>query len=165
MRHRVAIALAPAAHSKLLVADEPTTSLEVTIQAQILDLLAANRQRTGMAILLVTYNLGWVGHLADRILVMYAGQIAATGPAEEVLRFLRHSYTRSLMRSVPQLDADVERLSSIPGSVPQLGFWPEGCRFHPRCGQAREASGVVVPGLERVSSSTRHDVRCPFWGE
>lgn len=165
MQQRVAIALALAAHPKLLVADEPTTALDVTIQAQILDLLGAIRRETRMAILLITHNLGLVSTFADRVLVMYAGQIVEAGPAEEVLRNPRHPYTRALIRSVPQLNATAERLPSIPGSVPQLGAWPEGCRFQPRCSQAREACATAQPGLERVSTSTVHDVRCPFWKE
>lgn len=163
MQQRVAIALALAARPKLLVADEPTTALDVTIQAQILELLGAIRRRNRMAILLITHNLGLVGTFADRVLVMYAGQIVEAGPAGEVLRNPRHPYTRALLRSVPRLDADVERLPSIPGSVPRLGAWPKGCRFHPRCSQAREACGTAVPGLERVTDSPAHEVRCPFW--
>lgn len=165
MQQRVAIALALAAQPKLLVADEPTTALDVTIQAQVLGLLDAIRRQTRMAILLITHNLGLVGALADRVLVMYAGQIVEAGPTTEVLRHPGHPYTRALIRSVPRLSADVGRLSSIPGSVPRLGAWPKGCRFHPRCSQAREACRTDGPALERVSLSTPHDVRCPFWKE
>src|SRR5579859_7672247 len=133
MQQRVMIAMALASEPKLLVADEPTTALDVTIQAQILDLLRDLKQRLGMAILLITHNLGIVGDMADRVAVMYAGQIVELAPAKELLRRPLHPYTKALMNSVPKLRGTVERLPSIAGNVPRLGNFPPGCRFAPRC--------------------------------
>src|SRR5580658_4520492 len=121
MQQRVMIAMALASEPKLLVADEPTTALDVTIQAQILDLLSELKQRLGMAILLITHNLGIVGDMADRVAVMYAGQIVELSPARELLRRPLHPYTRALMNSVPKLRGDADRLSAIPGNVPRIG--------------------------------------------
>jgi oligopeptide/dipeptide ABC transporter ATP-binding protein len=163
MQQRVAIAMALAARPKLLIADEPTTALDVTIQAQILDLLRELQGQLGMSILLITHNLGIVGGIADRLLVMYAGQIVEAGPAAEVLARPKHPYTQCLIRSVPSLDADVERLTAIPGAVPRLGAWPGGCRFHPRCPVARETCGQQEPRLEPAAEGIRHEVRCPHW--
>ena len=127
------IAMALASEPKLLVADEPTTALDVTIQAQILELLHDLKQRLGMAILLITHNLGIVGDMADRVAVMYAGQIVELSPAKELLRQPLHPYTKALMNSVPKLHGDANRLSAIPGNVPRIGNFPPGCRFAPRC--------------------------------
>src|SRR5438128_188388 len=133
MQQRVMIAMALASEPKLLVADEPTTALDVTIQAQILDLLRELKQRLRMSILLITHNLGIVGDIADRVAVMYAGQIVELAPALELLSRPFHPYTRALMDSVPKLGRDARRLTSIAGNVPQLNALPSGCRFHPRC--------------------------------
>jgi oligopeptide/dipeptide ABC transporter ATP-binding protein len=136
MQQRVMIAMALASEPKLLVADEPTTALDVTIQAQILDLLRELKQRLGMAILLITHNLGIVGDMADRVAVMYAGQVVEMAPARELLRRPMHPYTKALMSSVPKLQGGMERLSAIPGNVPRIGNFPPGCRFYPRCPSA-----------------------------
>lgn len=163
MQQRVMIAMALASQPKLLVADEPTTALDVTIQAQILDLLRDLKQRTGMAILLITHNLGLVSEIADRVAVMYAGQIVEEAPARELLSHPRHPYTRALMDSVPELGRDVTRLKAIAGSVPQLGAWPTGCRFHPRCPKATEACTQHNPELSPVESvGSSRLVRCPY---
>src|ERR1700690_3607153 len=138
MQQRVMIAMALASEPKLLVADEPTTALDVTIQAQILDLLSELKQRLGMAILLITHNLGIVGDMADRVAVMYAGQIVELAPAKELLRRPLHPYTKALMASVPKLHGTADRLSAIPGNVPRIGNFPPGCRFAPRCPIARQ---------------------------
>ena len=137
MQQRVMIAMALASHPKLLIADEPTTALDVTIQAQIIELLLGLKRQFGMAILLITHNLGVVGDLADRAAVMYAGRIVESGPAAQLLRAPLHPYTRALIDSVPEIGANVARLKTIPGTVPQLGAWPSGCRFHPRCSKAQ----------------------------
>jgi oligopeptide/dipeptide ABC transporter ATP-binding protein len=169
MQQRVMIAMALASQPRLLVADEPTTALDVTIQAQILDLLQDLKQRTGMAILLITHNLGLVSEIADRVAVMYAGQIVEEAPAHELLRRPLHPYTRALMESVPELGRDVERLRAIPGNVPQLGAWPSGCRFHPRCPVARSecASNTIglAPALDApdLGMGLNRKVRCPYW--
>ena len=159
MQQRVMIAMAIASHPKLLVADEPTTALDVTIQAQIIELLSDLRRRLGMAILLITHNLGIVGDLADDLAVMYAGQIVETGPVRDVLRSPLHPYTKALIKSVPKLGASTDRLTAIPGAVPTLGAFPSGCRFHPRCDEARPTCSSVTPDLE---SRDDRQVRCPF---
>jgi oligopeptide/dipeptide ABC transporter ATP-binding protein len=150
MQQRVMIAMALASEPKLLVADEPTTALDVTIQAQILDLLRELKQRLGMAILLITHNLGIVGDMADRVAVMYAGQIVELAPARELLRRPFHPYTRALMNSVPKLAGDADRLSAIPGNVPRIGNFPPGCRFFPRCPSARPECEKTAPELVEV---------------
>ena len=161
MQQRVMIAMALASEPKLLVADEPTTALDVTIQAQILELLRDLKQRLGMAILLITHNLGIVGDMADRVAVMYAGQIVELAPARELLRRPLHPYTRALMNSVPKLQGNADRLSTIPGNVPRLGSFPAGCRFAPRCPIARPECSENVPELVEVEPG--RFVRCPFW--
>jgi len=161
MQQRVMIAMALASEPKLLVADEPTTALDVTIQAQILDLLSELKQRLGMAILLITHNLGIVGDMADRVAVMYAGQIVELSPARELLRRPLHPYTRALMNSVPKLRGDADRLSAIPGNVPRIGDFPPGCRFAPRCPIAKPECSEKIPELLEVEPG--RFVRCPFW--
>jgi oligopeptide/dipeptide ABC transporter ATP-binding protein len=160
MQQRVMIAMALASEPKLLVADEPTTALDVTIQAQILELLRDLQQRLGMAILLITHNLGIVGDMADRVAVMYAGQIVEEAPARELLSRPLHPYTRALLQSVPKLGADTQRLTAIPGTVPRLGDFPPGCRFAPRCAMAKPGCEVAVPELVEVEAM--RIVRCPF---
>jgi oligopeptide/dipeptide ABC transporter ATP-binding protein len=160
MQQRVMIAMALATEPQLLVADEPTTALDVTIQAQILDLLRDLKQRLGMAILLITHNLGIVGDLADRVAVMYAGQIVELAPARELLRRPFHPYTRALMNSVPKLRAGQERLQAIPGQVPRTGDFPPGCRFAPRCPLAKPACSAALPELIEVAVGRW--VRCPL---
>ena len=163
MQQRVVIAMALASEPALLVADEPTTALDVTVQAQIIDLLRDLKQRLGMSILLITHNLGIVGDLADRVAVMYAGQIVEEAPARELLQAPAHPYTRALMNSVPHLGAGRERLQAIGGNPPQLGSFPGGCRFHPRCPKARPVCAAEPPALVEISPG-RH-ARCPFWKE
>jgi len=160
MQQRVMVAMALASQPKLLVADEPTTALDVTIQAQIIELLRDLRRQLGMAILLITHNLGIVGDLADDVAVMYAGQIVEHGPAREVLRRPLHPYTRALIQSVPGLGGEVERLTAIAGTVPLPGAFPGGCRFHPRCPQAQPTCSTQVPDL--VAAGTGRNVRCPY---
>jgi peptide/nickel transport system ATP-binding protein len=162
MQQRVMLAMALASEPKLLVADEPTTALDVTIQAQILELLAELRSRLGMAILLITHNLGIVGDLAGRVAVMYAGQIVETAAASDLLRRPRHPYTQALLKSVPKLRAGAERLTAIPGTVPQPGSLPPGCRFAPRCAIARPECSVSPPALQPAGEGRW--VRCPFAG-
>ncbi len=161
MQQRVMIAMALASEPKLLVADEPTTALDVTIQAQILDLLRDLKQRLGMAILLITHNLGIVGDMADRVAVMYAGQIVELAPARELLQRPLHPYTKALMASVPELGGGTERLRAISGNVPRIGDFPPGCRFAPRCPIAKPECSEKIPELVEVE--TGRFVRCPFW--
>ena len=143
------------------MADEPTTALDVTIQAQIIELLGDLRKQLGMAVLLITHNLGIVGDLADDVAVMYAGQIVEHGPVREVLQRPLHPYTQALIQSVPDLEAEVERLTAIPGTVPLLGSFPSGCRFHPRCPKAQTSCSTQAPELASVKVGRR--VRCPLW--
>ena len=161
MQQRVMIAMALASEPKLLVADEPTTALDVTIQAQIRDLLSELKQRLGMAILLITHNLGIVGDMADRVAVMYAGQIVELSPAKELLRRPLHPYTKALINSVPKLAGGANRLSAIPGNVPRIGYFPPGCRFAPRCPIAKPECSQAIPELVEVEPGRW--VRCPFW--
>ena len=163
MQQRVMIAMALATQPKLLVADEPTTALDVTIPAQILELLLDLKRRTGMAILLITHNLGIIGDLADRVAVMYAGQVVELASAQELLRRPLHPYTRALMRSVPELGHPVPRLTTIPGIVPGPGRWPAGCRFAPRCPIAKPECSAKMPGLSEPEPGRQ--VRCPFSDE
>jgi oligopeptide/dipeptide ABC transporter ATP-binding protein len=161
MQQRVLIAMALAAQPKLLVADEPTTALDVTIQAQILDLLKHLKQQLGMSLLLITHNLGIVGDIADRVAVMYAGQIVEIAPARALLRQPLHPYTRALIASVPVLGATGTRLRSIPGTVPALDAMPAGCHFHPRCPIAQPDCRSKYPELLEVQPARW--VRCPYW--
>jgi peptide/nickel transport system ATP-binding protein len=161
MQQRVMLAMALAAEPKLLVADEPTTALDVTIQAQILELLRELQGRLGMAILLITHNLGIVGEMGGRAAVMYAGQVVESAAANELLSAPLHPYTRALLNSVPKLHSEAERLTSIPGTVPRLDDQPPGCRFAPRCPIARPDCSQSVPELVEVLPQRR--VRCPYW--
>jgi oligopeptide/dipeptide ABC transporter ATP-binding protein len=161
MQQRIMIAMAIAAQPKLLVADEPTTALDVTIQAQILELLRDLKSQLGMSILLITHNLSVLKDIADRVLVMYAGQIVEEGPAQQILANPLHPYTRALLRSTPQLGGGHDRLLSIAGNVPQLGAWPAGCRFHPRCPQRQPPCDKEMPPL--LNPFPERNVRCPYW--
>ncbi|QIA27619.1 ABC transporter ATP-binding protein [Thermaerobacter sp. PB12/4term] len=148
MRQRVMIAMALACHPKLLIADEPTTALDVTIQAQILDLMRRLKEELGMAILLITHDLGVVAEMAERVVVMYAGRVVEEGDVYSVFRNPVHPYTEGLLRSIPRLDEDRERLPAIEGTVPSPGHLPGGCPFHPRCPYATDTCREVEPRLE-----------------
>ncbi len=161
MQQRVMIAMALASEPKLLVADEPTTALDVTIQAQIFELLRDLKQRLGMAILLITHNLGLLTEIADKVAVMYAGQIVEFGPTREMLDRPKHPYTRALVASIPELGRTVARLQSIPGAVPSPAELPTGCRFHPRCPQVQpDCATHPIPLLEPRPGER---VRCHYW--
>jgi len=159
MRQRVMIAMALACRPRLLIADEPTTALDVTIQAQILSLLAELRQETGMAVLLITHDLGVVAQFARRVCVMYAGRVIEEAPTERLFARPAHPYTEALLRSIPaSVDGDAARLPAIPGTVPPLSALPPGCRFHPRCAAARAACARVVP--EPLPVGPGHHAAC-----
>jgi len=145
MRQRVMIAMALSCTPDLLVADEPTTALDVTIQAQILELIAALRVKRGMAVLLVTHDLGVVAEVCDRVVVMYAGQVVERGTVQEIFRDPRHPYTRGLLESLPSVDEPGRRLRPIPGSVPVPTRWPDGCRFQARCRLSEAPCAVAQP--------------------
>ena len=162
MQQRVMIAMALACRPALLIADEPTTALDVTIQAQVIELLQELNRTPGMAVWLITHNLGLVSGVADRLFVMYAGAVVEEGPAAEVPVAPKHPYTRALLGSIPSLSGGAERLASIPGAVPAPDEWPVGCRFHPRCAFAgelcRREEPVLLPcGAHRRAACLRMD--------
>jgi oligopeptide/dipeptide ABC transporter ATP-binding protein len=164
MRQRVMIAMALSCKPKLLIADEPTTALDVTIQAQILELLRKLQRETGMAIMLITHDLGVVAENADVVYVMYASRVVECATVEELFDRPRHPYTEGLFRSVPKLHGDVDRLATIPGTVPNPARFPTGCKFHPRCHRTRElaARAPDTETVEIVSAGERFRVlrRC-----
>ena len=157
MRQRVMIAMALACQPSLLIADEPTTALDVTIQAQILSLLAELRDSTGMGVLLITHNLGVVAAIADSVAVMYAGRIVESAPATALLNDAQHPYTLALLAATPSLDAGADRLEPIPGRMPAPGDALDGCRFAPRCPFAITQCGTQPP-LRPIDPG--HDVAC-----
>ena len=158
MRQRVVIAMALACDPALLIADEPTTALDVTIQAQILDLLRSLQRELGMAILLITHDLGVVAEVCDEVVVMYAGRIAEQGPVGEIFARPAHPYTRGLLSAIPRLEAERKsRLATIPGLVPTLAEMPDGCRFANRCPLATNACSIQPP-LETLSEA--HTAAC-----
>jgi peptide/nickel transport system ATP-binding protein len=159
MRQRVCMAMAVACGSSLLIADEPTTALDVTIQAQILNLLLKLREELGVAQVLITHNVGVAAQTCDRIAVMYAGTVVEEGPVGDVLKRPRHPYTIALYQCLPH-GRKAEELQTIPGTVPDLIDPPSGCRFHPRCGHALEICPTQKPRPVKVEQ--RHWVSC-FW--
>jgi oligopeptide/dipeptide ABC transporter ATP-binding protein len=147
MRQRVMIAMALACRPALLIADEPTTALDVTVQAQILDLLRALQRELGMAVILITHDLGVIAEFVQRVIVFYAARAVEHGPVKPVFRAPLHPYTEGLLRSIPHLEGKVARLQAIDGVVPQVADLPPGCRFHPRCRHAAEACARIDPPL------------------
>ncbi|HSA54295.1 MAG TPA: ABC transporter ATP-binding protein [Gemmatimonadaceae bacterium] len=158
MRQRVLIAMALVMNPALLIADEPTTALDVTIQAQILELLADLQQRLGLAILLITHDLGVVAEVASRVLVMYGGQIVEESPVRELFANPRHPYTQGLLAAMPRLGQSRARLVVIPGTVPPPTAWPSGCRFRDRCPHAWDRCATEAPPLYPVHDD--HRARC-----
>ena len=156
MRQRVMIAMALSCKPKLLIADEPTTALDVTIQAQILELLRKLQRETGMAILLITHDLGVVAENADVVAVMYASRVVEFATVEEIFDRPEHPYTQGLLRSVPKLGAPEGRLESIPGAVPNPARFPAGCKFHPRCPLTRQAA-LRVPIEQTIEVQTTEE--------
>jgi peptide/nickel transport system ATP-binding protein len=153
MRQRVVIALALAAEPKLVIADEPTTALDVSIQAQIIALIKRLCREHGTAVMLVTHDMGVIAETADRVAVMYAGRIAEIGPVSDVIHRPQHPYTRGLMGSIPSMAHDVERLAQIDGSMPRLTSIPSGCAFNPRCPDRFDRCTRERPDLMRVAAS------------
>jgi peptide/nickel transport system ATP-binding protein len=158
MRQRVMIAMALILEPQLVIADEPTTALDVTIQAQILELLRTMRDRSGMALLLITHDLGVVAEMASRVLVMYAGEVVEEAPVALLFAAPGHPYTEGLLAAVPTLDTSRERLHTIPGTVPPPTDWPAGCRFRDRCAHAWDRCATDAPPL--VQCGPAHRVRC-----
>jgi peptide/nickel transport system ATP-binding protein len=163
MRQRAMIAMALSCEPKLLIADEPTTALDVTIQAQVLQLLKEIQRAMGMSVLLITHDLGVVAETADRVAVMYAGRILEYGPLEAIFNKMRNPYTRGLMGSIPQLTEKKNRLNAIPGQVPDPMNLPLGCKFHPRCDFMIEDCKKEEPPLFKVNGD--HFSRCLRWKE
>jgi oligopeptide/dipeptide ABC transporter ATP-binding protein len=168
MRQRVMIAMALSCNPHILIADEPTTALDVTIQAQILDLLRDLQQRVGMALILITHDLGVVAEVADDVAVMYAGRVVEKGSVRDIFKNPSHPYTRGLLNSIPTLSKDPtgkvkkKRLEAIPGIVPSLLELPEGCRFQERCTFVAPECKGVEPGLRTIAqgSALPHEIRC-----
>ncbi len=161
MRQRVMIAMALACSPKLLIADEPTTALDVTIQAQILELISELKERLGMAVMLITHAMGVVAETAQRVVVMYAGKVIEEAPVHQLFAHPRHPYTQGLIRSIPRIDLAAthkQALEAIPGVVPKLINPAEGCRFAPRCKYAMPACTTATPALREVSPD--HKVAC-----
>jgi len=167
MRQRAMIAMALSCHPKLLIADEPTTALDVTIQAQILDLMLKLKEEMGASIILITHNLGLIAEVAKRVLVMYTGKVVEEGSTEDLFETPLHPYTQGLLQSIPwigrKLATGRKQLQEIPGIVPSLFDLPKGCRFSPRCEKAFERCEEEVPDLLEVKPG--HRVRCWLYGE
>jgi oligopeptide/dipeptide ABC transporter ATP-binding protein len=161
MRQRAMIAMGIANSPSLLIADEPTTALDVTIQAQVLEVLKRVQQETDAATILITHDLGIVAEMCDRVLVMYAGHIVESGTVEDIFRAPRHPYTIGLMNSLPKLTGDEEWLEPITGAPPSLINLPTGCPFHPRCFLARERCKQEIPPLKPVEG-VGHQSACHF---
>ena len=153
MRQRVVIALALCAEPRLIIADEPTTALDVSIQAQIISLLKGLCKEHGTAVMLVTHDMGVIAEAADRVAVMYSGRIAEIGPVQEVVRAAKHPYTHGLMGSIPHIGHHVDQLTQIEGSMPRLQEIPSGCPFNPRCEEASDRCRVERPNLQGVEQS------------
>ncbi len=165
MRQRAMIAMSIANEPKLLIADEPTTALDVTIQAQVLEVLQAAQRETNAATILITHDLGLIAEMADRVVVMYAGRVVEVADVFTIFKDPRHPYTVGLMASLPRLDAELERLAPIPGQPPSLIDVPSGCPFHPRCRlqQGRERCRTEVPPL--YDAGPNHGSACHFYDE
>ena len=166
MRQRVMIAMALSCGPKLLIADEPTTALDVTIQAQILDLMRQLQREIGMSILFITHDLGVVAEIADRVVVMYAGRAVEEGSVQDIFAQPKMPYTLGLMNSIPRVDKAAEhqdRLEAIPGNVPNPLYLPPGCSFHPRCAFVEDKCKEAIPPLEDTGGG--HMVRCIRWNE
>ena len=160
MRQRVMIAMAMACDPALLIADEPTTALDVTIQAQILDLIKELQEEAEMSVLLITHDLGVVAETAHHVAVMYGGRVVEFGPAKEIFEAPQHPYTVGLLQSLPDLAVPGERLVTIPGIVPSATRFPSGCRFRTRCPLATDACAAEVPALVPVEEGAEHTVAC-----
>ena len=160
MRQRAMIAMALSCKPALLIADEPTTALDVTIQAQILELMRGLQKRLGMAVMFITHNLGVIAQIADTVAIMYLGQVVEYGPVREILRNPKHPYTVDLLRAVPRLGKTAgQRLVAIEGSIPSPFQRPSGCPFHPRCSRGMEGRcEVQMPAVTQLDD--KHSVRC-----
>ncbi|MFB8027496.1 ABC transporter ATP-binding protein [Streptomyces sp. NPDC056465] len=163
MRQRIMIAMALALEPDLIIADEPTTALDVTVQAQVMELLAELQRELNMGLILITHDLGVVADVADKIAVMYAGRIVETSPVHDIYKAPAHPYTKGLLRSIPRLDQKGQELYAIKGLPPNLLHIPPGCAFHPRCPMAQAVCRTDVPPLYTVDEDRRS--ACHFWKE
>ncbi len=163
MRQRIMIAMALALEPALIIADEPTTALDVTVQAQVMDLLAKLQTELNMGLILITHDLGVVADVADKIAVMYAGRIVETAPVHDIYKAPAHPYTKGLLESIPRLDQKGRELYAIKGLPPNLTNIPPGCAFNPRCPMAQDVCRTDVPPLHKVSQERRS--ACHFWEE
>ncbi|HWI47381.1 MAG TPA: ABC transporter ATP-binding protein, partial [Rummeliibacillus sp.] len=163
MRQRVMIAIAMSNSPKLLIADEPTTALDVTVQAQILNLMLEMKLKFGTSILLITHDMGVVAETADRVLVMYGGQIVEEAPVKDLFLETKHPYTIALLKTIPNLDLELDRLDSIPGAVPPAHLFPKGCRFAERCQHVMAKCREENPKLVEIDH--HHKVRCHLYDE
>ena len=161
MRQRVMIAIALACRPRVLLADEPTTALDVTIQAQVLMQLAALRAAHGMSVIFITHNLGVVAQVADRVAVMYAGEVVEIATTDQLFAAPTHPYTRALLRAMPRVDRAMGVLEPLPGSVPAINAMPEGCAFADRCEFAQDSCRRLRPVMQEVAGHPGHKVRCP----
>lgn len=162
-RQRVMIAMALVCKPEVLIADEPTTALDVTIQAQILDLMNNLKKETGTSILFITHDLGMVAEICDEVAVMYCGRIVEKGDVRSMFASPSHPYTRGLLASIPKLGVQLDELESIPGNVPNPKYMPVGCKFAPRCSQAFEKCKKEEPGFFDMGNG--HECRCWLWGK
>ncbi len=158
MKQRVIIAMALACAPKLLIADEPTTALDVTIQAQVLEMMRELKEKTGTSMLLITHDLGVVAETCDKVAIMYAGEVIEYGTLEQIFDHVAHPYTIGLFGSLPSLDKDVRRLSPIPGLMPDPANLPEGCKFHPRCPDATDSCRHCCPAAVEIEPG--HFIKC-----
>ncbi len=168
MRQRIMIAMALALEPDLIIADEPTTALDVTVQAQVMDLLAELQREMNMGLILITHDLGVVADVADKIAVMYAGRIVETAPVHEIYKSPAHPYTRGLLDSIPRLDQKGQELYAIKGLPPNLLRIPSGCAFSPRCPKAQDICRTEIPVLHPVTAQDGTELpgrgsACHFW--
>jgi oligopeptide/dipeptide ABC transporter ATP-binding protein len=158
LKQRIVIAMGLCADPQLLIADEPTTALDVTVQAQIIDLFKQTTQQRNIGLIMITHDLGIISNLCDRVVVMYAGTLVETGAVASIFTDPGHPYTRALLRCIPKLGMDDRSLAAIPGNVPSVRTFPKGCRYHPRCPAARTLCREIVPKTQILKNNTR--VKC-----
>lgn len=155
LRQRVMIAMALSCNPQLLIADEPTTALDVTVEAQILQLIKSIQRETGMSVMFITHDLGVIAKMADRVVVMYAGEVREEAPVRDLFKDPKHPYSEGLIQSIPKLDVNCSRLPTIDGNVPNPAALPEGCHFHPRCPYAAEKCKKIAPPMVEISKVRR----------